>query len=157
MKLRSIIFWMHLIAGITAGSIIGIMAFTGAMLAFEKEIVNWAERDARKISPPENAQRLSVDALLAGLREKRPGERPATMVVDADPRSAVTFGFGRTNAVYANPYTGELRESEAKGLRGFMDTMIAWHRYLGKNEANRPTRKAITGACNAAAGPSEPP
>jgi len=50
MKLfRQILFWSHLTAGIMAGHFIGVMCFTGTVLAFQDEIVIWAERDRRQI------------------------------------------------------------------------------------------------------------
>ena len=51
-KLRKVIFWLHLTAGLVAGLVIAIMCFTGAALAFEKDIIAWAERDVRRVTPP---------------------------------------------------------------------------------------------------------
>ena len=50
--LRSVFFWLHLAAGLLCGVVIAIMAFTGAVLAFEHEIVEWAERDVRRVEAP---------------------------------------------------------------------------------------------------------
>ena len=49
-KFRKILFWLHLIAGVVAGVIIFIMSATGVALAFEKEIIAWAERDVRRVT-----------------------------------------------------------------------------------------------------------
>jgi uncharacterized iron-regulated membrane protein len=49
---RRVIFWVHLTAGISAGLAIAILSFTGAALAFEKELIAWAERDARRVEAP---------------------------------------------------------------------------------------------------------
>ena len=35
---RTILFWMHLVSGLVAGIIIGIMSLTGAALAFEPQL-----------------------------------------------------------------------------------------------------------------------
>lgn len=150
-KLRKLIFWLHLLAGVIAGVVILIMSVTGAALAFEKEIVAWAERDVRRVPPPAaDAKSLSLDDLLSRVQEKKPGERPSGLTLDADPNTAVLVSFGRTNAFYVNPYTGEVREQGAKGVRAFMQVMIDWHRYLGGHGEKRALGKAITGACNAA-------
>jgi uncharacterized iron-regulated membrane protein len=149
-KFRKIIFWIHLAAGISAGIVIAIMSFTGVMLAFEKEIIAWAERDSRHVSPPSpGTPRLSIDELLDRVRERFPGERPSAITVEADPGAAILFSFGRTNALYVSPYNGEIREPSATRVRGFMQTMIEWHRYLGTQGERRPAGKAITGAANA--------
>jgi len=148
---RKTIFWLHLLAGVIAGVVILIMSVTGAALAFEKEIIAWAESNARHVSAPEGAKdRLSFDNLLAKARELKPGDRPSGITLDADPNIAMLVSFGRTNSYYVNPYTGEVREPGASGTRAFMQTMIEWHRYLGGHDEKRALGKAITGACNAA-------
>ncbi|HKS37490.1 MAG TPA: PepSY-associated TM helix domain-containing protein, partial [Verrucomicrobiae bacterium] len=151
MKFRKLLFWLHLTAGVVAGVVILVMAFTGAALAFEKDLIAWAERDVRQVTPHSSeATRLSLDDLLAAVREKEPDARPSSVTVDADPKAAVLVSFGRTNSFYANPYTGEIRQQGATGLREFMRVMIDWHRWLGGQGDNRVRGKAITGACNAA-------
>ena len=71
---RSILFWLHLAAGLVAGIAIGIMCFTGTVLAFEREIVAWAERDVRRVTPPaDGASRLPLPELVTRVRAARPG------------------------------------------------------------------------------------
>ena len=148
---RSIIFWMHLAAGLIAGAAIGIMCFTGTALAFENELVAWAERDARRVTPPApDAARLPLGDLLKKVREAQPEARPAGIVVAANPREAVAFTLGREGALYANPYTGEIRTPASAAMRDFMRLMTDWHRYLARSGDNRAIGKAINGACNIA-------
>ena len=150
MSLRKIIFWLHLIAGVVAGIVIFIMSVTGVALAFEKEIIAWAERDVRRITAPADAQRRPLDELLASVREKQPEARPSGVTIFADPGIATLVSLGRTNGFYVNPYTGAVQPQGATKTRAFMTTMVDWHRYLGRRDAQRPAGKAITGACNAA-------
>lgn len=150
MNLRKVVFWLHLAAGVIAGIVIGIMSFTGVMLAYEKQLIAWAERDARRVTPPADAKALSLEDLLAKANGSLPGARPTAITLEADPGLAVLLSFGRTNSLYVNPYTGEVREPGAKAMRAFMHVMIDWHRYLGAHGDHRPLGKAVTGACNAA-------
>jgi len=151
MSFRKTIFWLHLVAGVVAGVVIAIMSFTGVALAYEKQLIAWAERDARRVNLPSwDPPRLTVDQLLAKFREVHPDAKPATMVLSADPEEAVLFGFGRTNTIYGNPYTGEIIKPASVKMGRFMQLMIEWHRYLGASGESRNTGKAITGACNAA-------
>lgn len=145
-RLRKVIFWTHLVIGIVAGVVIGIMSFTGAALAFEKEIINWAERDVRKVTASGAA--LSLDQLLTKAREAYPDFKPTTATISADPTIAVLLGAGRTNNLYANQYTGELHPQSAPRVRAFMQSMIEWHRYVALDGDNRPRGKMITGASN---------
>jgi uncharacterized iron-regulated membrane protein len=52
MNLRKIIFWLHLTAGVLAGTVILVMSATGVLLAFERQIVAFAERGIRTVAPP---------------------------------------------------------------------------------------------------------
>lgn len=150
-RLRPIIFWMHLLAGIIAGTAIGIMCFTGASIGFEKQLVAWAERDARQVAvPAADAPRLPLRTLLENARTAKPDARPSAITISADPAAAVTLAYGRDGAVYANPYTGEIRTPASTRMHDFMNLMEDWHRVLALSGDNRPIGKAINGACNLA-------
>ena len=92
---RQTVFWIHLVAGLISGLVIAIMCFTGTVLAFEKQLVAWSERDARHIAaPPAGAARLPLDELRARLRTAQPEARPQSLVISADPLAAVAFVAG---------------------------------------------------------------
>ncbi|HEX5747249.1 MAG TPA: PepSY domain-containing protein [Archangium sp.] len=116
--LRKIIFWPHLVSGVITGIVIGIMSLTGAAIAFESELVDQADSANRKVQvPAPDAPRLSVDQLLARVKEARPKARPSGVTVYPEADSAVRVLTGRSEGVYVNPYTGEVREQGAKGWR----------------------------------------
>lgn len=150
MSLRKIFFWLHLIAGVVAGVVILVMSATGVALAFEKEIIAWAERDVRRITSSSDAQRLPLDELLAKVRAAQPDARPSGVTIYSDPTIATLVSMGRTNSFHVNPYSGTVQPQGAKGTRAFMHVMIDWHRFLGRHDTQRPLGKAITGACNVA-------
>lgn len=150
MTFRKSIFWLHLVAGLVAGVIILIMSLTGAALAYEKEVVAWAERDVQLVEVPANASRLPVSDLLARAKTAYPEARPSNVVIKRDPAAAVTLGLGRSGNLYANPYTGEIQTPRPTFWRSFMGTMVSWHRYIALSGDNQRLGKAVTGACNAA-------
>jgi uncharacterized iron-regulated membrane protein len=151
MKLfRKFIFWSHLAAGLIAGISIAIMCFTGVLLAFEKDIVAWAERDARRVGAPEGAAALSIDELRTSVRESHPEMHSPTITLQNDQSAAVSFAAGRDAAHYANPYTGELRTPNSTSMHDFMHVMEDWHRVLAIGGDNRPVGKVINGVCNLA-------
>jgi uncharacterized iron-regulated membrane protein len=147
---RRILFWMHLVAGLVAGISIGIMCFTGTIIAFEDELVAWSERDARAVTPGPDAARLSVADLQHRLREAQPEFRATSVTLRNDPRAAVAFSAGRDGGYYVNPYTGEVRQPASTKTHDFMELMLQWHRFLGRSGDQRPAGKAINGACNLA-------
>ena len=147
---RTVVFWMHLAAGVTAGSIVAVMAVTGAALAFQPQLLEWAERDSRASRPPRpDAPRLRADDLLARARAARPAAAPTALTVHQDPASAVRVSAGRA-AVHVDPFTGEVREVAGQRWRDFFQAAVTWHRYLGTEGDGRAVGKAITGVCNAA-------
>ena len=149
LRLHTLLFWPHLVAGLLAGLIIGVMSFTGLTLAFEHELIDWADRSTRQVTPPTpGAPRLPIDALLARVKAERPGAQPSGVTEYANPSLAVTVNTGRTGGVYVNPYTGEVRDWGAQGWRSFLQSMEDWHRWLGAQGDSRPTGKALTGASN---------
>jgi uncharacterized iron-regulated membrane protein len=150
--LRSVLFWLHLATGIACGVIIALLCLTGTALAFEKELIAWAERDVRQITvPAPGTPRLGIDELSVRLRAAFPDARPGNIVVSADPRTAVAFAVNRTESYHANPYTGEVRRSAATGMAEFMQTMFELHRYLGfSGERSRPNGRLVTGIANLA-------
>ncbi len=64
-KFRKIIFWLHLASGAIAGIFIFLMCVTGALLSFESNILEFAEREIRVVSvPAENAERLPIQEII---------------------------------------------------------------------------------------------
>lgn len=122
------------------------------MLAFEKELIAWSERDLRRIDPPPpGAERLPLDALRASLLRAHPDARPGAIVVQRDPLAAVAFTSGRAGGYYVNPYTGDVRPAVAGRMSAFMHTMTDLHRTLGfHGEESRVVGKMINGVCNLA-------
>ncbi len=147
--LRKILFWTHLSLGLVAGLAIAIMSFTGAALAFEKELIAWAERDARIVEPNPANGRRSLDELITALRAARPEARVSSIALSRDPRAAVAFGLPGNVVLYANPYTGDIREAHAPRIRAFMRAMQAWHIRLNFRAGPGNAGRIINAAANA--------
>ena len=156
MFFRKVLFWLHLAAGARAGLVIAIMSFTGAVLAFEHEIVTWAERDVRRVEAPIPAAPLPLDELLARARATAAARatdsprRVAGVTVSSDPGVALVVDFGREAGEYlVDPYRGEVRVPVTTRTHDFMHVMEDWHRRLAATGEHRDTGRAITGAANA--------
>ncbi len=145
---RKFIFWIHLTCGLLAGVVIFIMSVTGALLSFERNIIEFSERDARYAAANENAPKLTPQEIIQKVREARPDVKPSAMSIENDPNAAWLFNLGRDGQLYVNPYTGEIAGEGNKPVRGFFAEMRNWHRYLALSGDERPIGKAITGACN---------
>lgn len=147
---RKTLFWIHLVVGVVVGLVVAIMSVTGVAIAFESQVLEWAESDARTVPAPEaEARRLSIEALVAKVREAKPEAQVSGVTVYPSATAAAQVALGRSGVVFVNPYTGEVREGGAKGWRDFFHVMEEWHRWLATSGDGRPVGKAITGASNA--------
>lgn len=144
MSIRPVVFWLHLLVGVTAGTVIAFMSVTGVLLAFEPQITEWLERDRRIVVPPPGASRLPVETLVARAREARPDVRPSIVTLRADPTAALVVSFGRDGgALFVDPYRGTVLGGFSR-VHDFLHEVIEWHRWLGSRDIARP----ITGAAN---------
>ena len=168
MILRKVLFWTHLVAGVTCGGIVFIMSITGAALALQPQVLLWAERDERVVQPPSpDAQWLGPDALVARVRETHPEMTITGLTLERDRRlaAAMTMTKADTTApappgtpappqttIWVNPYTGALtgQLDPTSGWRRFFRSSTDWHRWLAVNGEGRTSARWITGVSNAA-------
>ncbi|MEZ5385853.1 MAG: PepSY-associated TM helix domain-containing protein [Prosthecobacter sp.] len=141
-----LIFWGHLIAGLLAGVVILSMAVSGLLIAYEVQIMEWANRDLRVTPPAANTAHLDVETLLAKVHETKPDFQPSGITWKADPASPVTLTVGREGVFFANPYTGEFLSEGNHAWHDFFHSATDWHRFLTGSGLSKETGKAITGA-----------
>lgn len=147
--LRKILFWVHLTLGVGAGLAIAIMCLTAAALAFEKDWIAWAERDARTVPPGDATQpRLSLEELLQRAYTARPDLRVNSLVIGRDPHTAIALGLPGNSLLHVNPHTGEVREGRAPKVRAFLRTMMAWHIRLNFTPGPENIGRQINSAAN---------
>jgi len=135
---RKVLFWVHLLVGVSAGLVILVMAVTGTLLTYERQVVAWM--DQRPVSA---GTRLPIEALLGQL----PGA--TGVVLRADPTEAVTVSVGR-ETILVDPASGVRLAPPHEGVRDFFRWVTAWHRWLGADAGHRTTARAFTGAANLA-------
>jgi len=145
---RKILFWMHLVSALLAGVIIFVMSVTGALLSFERNVIEFSERDARYVETTGNAERLSPQQVLDAFRAARPDAKPASMAINNDPNAAWQISLGREGLVFVDPYSGSITGEGNKTVRGVMTELRNWHRYVAMSGDQRPIGKALTGAAN---------
>ena len=150
MTLRSLVFWLHLAAGVVAGSVVLVMSVTGVLLTYEKQMVAWAERSPQAAAASPDAVRLPIETLVAKVLEAKPTATPATVTVRSGANEPVTVALGRDGQVLLNAYTGQVLGEGAVGLRAFFRSVTDWHRWLAASGDYRATGRAVTGACNLA-------
>ena len=149
-RLRRLIFWIHLPAGVTAGLVILVLCVTGALLACQTAAVAWAERGWRSRPPSSGAAHLGVEGLIERARTQRPDLRPTTLTMRSDPTAPVIVAMGRDGQLLLDAYSGTVLGAGAARTRAFFRAVEDWHRRLAMEGEDRETGRAVTGAANLA-------
>jgi uncharacterized iron-regulated membrane protein len=147
MKLRTLIFWPHLIAGVAAGLVIFLMSVTGAILTYERQMIAWSDSHLRSEVPAAGASRVPLEALIVTIRSQHPDVSPTAVTVGSAPDAPVTVAVAQ-RTLYFDAYSGRLLGEGSTGVRRFMSQTRAWHRWLSVEGEGRPIARAITGWSN---------
>ncbi len=145
--IRRAIFWAHLCIGLTAGAVILIMSITGVLLAFERQMLQFADRDFRTVSSPAGALPRSLHEMLATVTASA-GSVPTNVIIQPEPSSSIEFTFGRDRNIYVDPYTGAVLGDGSKVAREFFAFVERWHRTLGAPLSARGPLRSIAAAAN---------
>lgn len=146
---RKIIFWLHLIAGVLAGIFIFIMCVTGALLSFESNVLEYAERGMRVVEvPTKNAVRLPISQIVAKVQAEKSNAKLSNITMQNDRSAAAIVALGRGEQVFVNPYTGANLGEGAKGWRGFFRITEDAHRWLALSGGGRTVGKTVNDAAN---------
>ena len=147
--LRKVIFWVHLTCGVAAGLVIGMMSVTGVLLAFERQIVAWAD-SAPRASLSAARARLTIDEALRAVAQARPDFSPTAVTLSRDPRAPLVVTAGRNRSLFVDPYTGDVAEPAGQRARAFFEAVEGWHRWFNVTGDRRVIARGVTGACNLA-------
>lgn len=146
---RKIIFWLHLCSGALAGIFIFVMCVTGALIAFESNILAWVESDQRYVqAPTENAPKLSVKEVLEKFLEKNPDAKPSSVTIQNDAKAAISLSAGREGKFYINPYTAEITGKGAEKWQKIFGFFESVHRWLALSGDARTVGKSLNDAAN---------
>ena len=146
---RSTSFWVHLVCGVATGLVVLMMSVTGVILTYERQMLAWADR-ATYPAPTPDAKRLTLEELVEAAKLRRPEFVPTTIVLRNEPQAPVVLGAGRSGSLIADPYSGDVGDPGAQGLRSFFAAVTGWHRWFNATGENRTVARAITGASNLA-------
>jgi uncharacterized iron-regulated membrane protein len=146
---RSTIFWIHLVCGVVTGLVVLMMSVTGVILTYERQMLAWADRTSYP-APSTDAQRLTLEELVATAKLRRPEFTPTTIMLRNETDAPVVLGAGRSGSLLVDPYSGAVKEPGAEGLRSFFAAVTGWHRWFNATGESRTTARAITGASNLA-------
>lgn len=151
---KGLIRQLHWFLGITLGLVLTVMGVTGAITAFDDEIMGALDHGVIRGAPQATAP-LTPDALLARFVAQRPGAKPTLLTLGGEPGDSarVTFvpaskGAGKakpaTDKAYLDPYTGRLL-GKSRGETFFAQVLLL-HRVLLLPGGSEGPGRQITGA-----------
>ena len=146
MKLRTLLFWPHLVAGVLAGALILSMSATGVLLTYERQLVEWSNSDLRS-HVPASPSRLPIEQIVASFQQAYPDLTPSSIAIGSQPDDAVIVSAG-PRTFYFDAYGGGVLGEARQGMRRFMSDVRAWHRWLAAEGEARATARAFTGWSN---------
>ena len=144
---RKIVFWTHLVIGVAAGVAILVMSVTGVLLAFERQILQFVDRDLRSVTVPADTRPRPLAEMLRTVAASR-GAQPGAVVVRPGPSSAVELSLGREGSVFVDPYTGAILGEGSKQAREVFGAVERVHRTLGEPLRSRGPLRAFGAASN---------
>src|SRR5919109_5632345 len=103
--LRRILFWMHLTAGILAGTVILVMSVTGVLLAFQRQIISFADRRTLPaITPQPAANAPNIQELLQQVALQAQAAPTAVTLYNQDDQP-IQIELGRERVLFVDPYS----------------------------------------------------
>jgi uncharacterized iron-regulated membrane protein len=126
---RRILFWMHLGAGVVAGVLIVYFSVTGALLAYERQIVRAADRRSY-VAVPSNTAPIPLDDLLARAAAAVPAPVDA-VTINQDVHAPVEIETASRDVYFVDPHSGRVQGPISPRLRAFFAQVTALHRCSG--------------------------
>ncbi|MCJ2049279.1 PepSY-associated TM helix domain-containing protein [Methylobacterium sp. J-070] len=150
-RLRTVLFRLHWVLGLTAGLVLALMGLTGALMSYEEAITAAANRDRLAVTVGDRSA-LPPAALAARIDAQAGGRRVSALTLSDDPAASIHVRFARDPAtrerppsVYADPYDGALLGPVR--LEAAFATVRDLHRWLLIPGGSRGWGRTITGAC----------
>lgn len=144
--LKTILFQLHWLLGISAGLVLALMGLTGAAYSFQGELLRALNPEVLRVEV-RGGEVLPADVLLAKI-EAASQQQVVRLTVEAaaDVPGRAMFapppGERRGEARYFDPYSGELL-GEPSG-QGFFDLMLTLHRFLAMGDYGKQITAAST-------------
>jgi len=107
-----------------------IMAATGILLSFERQMVEFADRDLRSVSVPSDSEPRPMNKLLDVVRRSGVGA-PSGIVIRNQRQATTQFSIGRNKTVFVDPYCGAILGVSSTRAHEFFFAVERLHRSLG--------------------------
>jgi vanillate O-demethylase ferredoxin subunit len=114
---RKVLLPLHLWGGLTLGLLLVVMAVSGALLVFRKQLEHRLDPALFVVQP--GVTRLAPDDLVARARQAHPAAELESIRFYGDPTAPFLVYFSNKDYVHLNPYTGAVLGIRARYGEGF--------------------------------------
>lgn len=126
-------FWLHWLLGAVFGVLLLIVGVSGAILSYEKEIMNLINQDTYYVEVPQNQDRLAYAKIVELYQEQHLEHKINSINFSSDINSSIYLnisqdGSKRGENIYLNPYTAEVLPQVAG--KDFFMFVFRLHRWL---------------------------
>ena len=144
--MRRILFWMHLGAGMLVSILVLYFSVTGAMLAYERQILQAADKRFYSADPiPLDGVPLPLDNIVAGAAASVP--QPIEMLtLHHDSRLPLEIVSANRSVYFVDRNSGRVQGPVSPRIRGFFTEVTALHRWFGLSAAHHAAAIAVKGA-----------
>ncbi len=146
MKIKKLLFWLHLILGCSAAIFIFLMSITGAALTYERQMIQSAERADYPVATAVS-QPLAMEKLVQ-LAQALPAKKTPELVLSNEIGAPVIVKEGRKTLAYLNPFTGEVMPTPGAETKVFFQKLRAFHRWLTLDGKFSETGRWVNGVAN---------
>ena len=137
-------FWfkIHWFFGFVFGILLLLIGVSGALLSYEKEILQTINKDTYFVNIPQDKQILSTKEILEKYQTENPDSKINSISFSSDKSSSVVLNIAskdpnnrRGESIYLNPYTAEvLPQIEGKDFFMFFFKLHRWLTFEGDTQ-----------------------
>lgn len=139
---KTIWFKIHWFFGFVFGILLLLIGVSGAILSYEKEILQAINKDTYFVNIPQDKQILSTKEILEKYQTENPDSKINSISFSSDKSSSVVLNIAskdpnnrRGESIYLNPYTAEvLPQIEGKDFFMFFFKLHRWLTFEGDTQ-----------------------
>ena len=139
---KTIWFQLHWFFGFVFGILLLLIGVSGAVLSYEKEILQAINKDTYFVNIPQDKQILSTKEILEKYQTENPDSKINSISFSSDKSSSVVLNIAskdpnnrRGESIYLNPYTAEvLPQIEGKDFFMFFFKLHRWLTFEGDTQ-----------------------
>jgi len=145
---RRLLFWCHLGVGIAVSLVIGLLAVTGCIMAFQQQIISFAERNVRVTEHHQSDGSCLVPSRILADAAIKQGGDPLSWTSFADETKATEIAFPGGTVLLVDPCDGRILSANAGRPRGFFLEVRDLHRYVAWGGVRHENLRAVKNAIN---------